>query len=328
MKWALHPIASAYGAVIRARNARYDAGRGVSDVGCPVVSVGNVTVGGTGKTPMVQWLARELRQTGRHPAIAMRGYGRAGGRSDEAMEHASSLPDVPVLVHPDRVRSIAAHRQGAPECDVIVLDDGFQHRRVARNMDVVLVDARQSLAAARLLPVGRLREPLTSLARATDVVVTHAADIDGDLSAAIERYHGGSPIAWCRHVWAALTMHDGGDSREVAVDALRGMNLVTRLGIAHPSGVLSRIRACGGAIAADLPARDHAPVTAATMRAVTRAVSGADALFLTRKDWVKFRGLIDWDRLRVPVIVPRLELEFLQGRDLLTQRLHTALERT
>ena len=145
------------------------------DTGWPVISIGNLTLGGTGKTPMVQHAASVLMDAGHRPAIVLRGYGaRRGEDSDEAMEHRAALPGVPVMAQPDRVAALATLRRTHPEVDVVLLDDGFQHRFVKRCSDIVLIDARRVLDEERVLPAGRLREPLASLARATDVVVTHA----------------------------------------------------------------------------------------------------------------------------------------------------------
>ena len=137
----LRPASLLYGAVVARRNTRFDAGLGVLKTGLPVVSIGNLTVGGTGKTPCVQWAARALIAAGHRPAIALRGYGsRPGQPSDEAMEHREALEGVPVLASPDRVASIETIRSEYPTCDVVILDDGFQHRRVAREVDVLLVE--------------------------------------------------------------------------------------------------------------------------------------------------------------------------------------------
>ena len=131
----------------------------------------------------------------------MRGYAaRPGEPSDEQAEYARRCPSVPVAADPDRVRSIGEHLARDPAIDCVVLDDGFQHRRLARNLDLVLVDATQRIFGERLLPAGYLREPVTALRRADAVVVTRAGSIDERLAASIERAHGAPPIAWCHCV--------------------------------------------------------------------------------------------------------------------------------
>ncbi|MCH2140172.1 MAG: tetraacyldisaccharide 4'-kinase [Phycisphaerales bacterium] len=327
MKSVLSPISVAYGLVVDARNARYDSGRGVIDVGCPVISIGNITAGGTGKTPMVRWFAEELIALGRQPAIALRGYGRGTGASDEAMEHEASLPEVSVLANPNRTAAIIQHRAMHPECDVIVLDDGFQHRKVARSMDVVLIDGRRDLEKESLLPHGRLREPLSSLRRATEVIVTHAEKIDSQLAEVIHRYHGQEPVAWCNHVWTGLTRHDSEGVEDVPVDSIAGLRLVTHLGVAQPAGIIRQIESVGGVVTHQCRARDHAKVTPRTILEVERAAKDADAIFVTGKDWVKFRGLIEWGTLGKPVFVPQLSMDLINGSEELKQRLLGVLER-
>ena len=144
------PASLLYGLAVRARNARFDRGRTVVPVTVPVISVGNVTVGGTGKTPMVTWVTRRLLDAGMRPVIAMRGYGARPGRGDEAdeadeadevMEHRLRLGDVPVVADPDRVAALRSFLPEHAGIDCVVLDDGFQHRRLGRDLDLVLMGA-------------------------------------------------------------------------------------------------------------------------------------------------------------------------------------------
>lgn len=309
-----------YTAAMAQRNRRFDRGDRVADVGRPVISVGNLTMGGTGKTPTVQWIVRLLQSHGHRPAVALRGYGAGRPQlSDEAMEHERMLPGVPVLADPDRVGAIEAFVETDPSCDVVVLDDGFQHRFVARNLDVVLIDARRPLNAERVFPAGRLREPLASLSRATDVLVTHSKHVDQTLRDRIQMLHGRDPVAWCDHVWTGFERFDV--DGETTISSIDGMRIVTRLGIAAADGVRDQICQAGGVIEFDQPARDHAPVTPREVRRLAQACTGADALLVTAKDWMKLRPLIDFSVLGVPVLVPQLALEFIAGKEDLERRL-------
>jgi tetraacyldisaccharide 4'-kinase len=159
------------------RNRRYDRGKAVIHrAGVPVVSVGNITLGGTGKTPMVEWIARLYRRHQVRVAIVSRGYrAEEGGRNDEARELEQKLPDVPHIQNADRA---AAARVAVEELDMqlIVLDDGFQHRRLARDLDVVLLDALEPFGFEHVFPRGTLREPLSGLRRA-DLVILSRADV-------------------------------------------------------------------------------------------------------------------------------------------------------
>ena len=143
-------------------------------IGVPVVSVGNLTLGGTGKSPMVRWLARWFRQSGVSPAVVSRGYGSAAGEAnDEALELRLLLPDVPHVQNPDRVAGgrEAVEKYGA---QLVLLDDGFQHRRIARDLDIVLLDALTPFGYGHVFPRGMLREPVSGLRRADAVVLSRA----------------------------------------------------------------------------------------------------------------------------------------------------------
>src|SRR3954468_14061547 len=156
-----------YTAVVTRRNRPYDRGRAeIRRVSVPVISVGNLTLGGTGKTPMVKWLAGWLQSNGSRVALVSRGYGAATGKqNDEALELGLALPSVPHLQNRDRVA--AAERAIAESTSqVLVLDDGFQHRRLAREIDIVLLDALEPFGFEHVFPRGTLREPLSGLDRA------------------------------------------------------------------------------------------------------------------------------------------------------------------
>jgi len=175
-------LARVYGIVIARINRRFDSGRGVVRFDRPVISVGNLSVGGTGKTPMVRRLIAILLEMERRPCIAMRGYRKGTGESDEAAAYQREFPDVPVIAQANRTDGLIAlfgdeHEGEGPHRDCIVLDDGFQHRQIGRELDIVLVDASRSPFRDRLLPQGWLREPAESLTRAGLVVVTHAESV-------------------------------------------------------------------------------------------------------------------------------------------------------
>ncbi len=150
-----------YTAAVRWRNRRYDgAHAAIARVGVPVLSVGNLTLGGTGKTPLVEWIARWFGERGVRVGIVSRGYGATNGqKNDEALELELSLPNVPHVQNPDRVAAArdAIERHG---CQLILLDDGFQHRRLGRDLDIVLLDASAPFGFEHVFPRGMLREPL------------------------------------------------------------------------------------------------------------------------------------------------------------------------
>ena len=162
----LRPISSLYGFVVGVRNSLYDSSTFESRrAGIPVISIGNISVGGTGKTPVTAWLADKLAKAGERPAIVLRGYG-----NDEPLVHSHLNPEIPVVVDAVRVRGVeTAEKAGAT---VAVLDDAFQHRSIQRDADIVLISAERWSESMLLLPSGDLREPLSALSRASLVIVT------------------------------------------------------------------------------------------------------------------------------------------------------------
>jgi tetraacyldisaccharide 4'-kinase len=313
------PASWLYGLAVAARNRKFDRGRGVTSVAVPVVSVGNLTVGGAGKTPMVRWLAEWLRCEGHHPAIAMRGYGaRPGEASDEQQEHAARLPEVPVVANPDRASALRSFLPDHPEVSCIILDDGFQHRRLHRDLDLVLIDATRDTLDDRLLPRGLLREPVANLRRADAVIVTRARSADADLAAGIERAHGRAPVAWSRHAWTNLRLA-GPDEPDAVADVgwLRGKRIVTMLGVANPAPILEQATQAGATVVCTITARDHERYDRPKLVLARSLCEGADALLMTGKDWVKARHLLDLPRWPVPIVVPWLEIDVFQGADAL-----------
>jgi tetraacyldisaccharide 4'-kinase len=322
------PASRVYAAIIAARNRRYDRGQGITPVDRPVISVGNITTGGTGKTPMVAWIARHLVSAGHRPVIAMRGYKaspRAAG--DEHAEYQQVLPDVPVLANPDRIAALREFLPAHPEFDCVILDDGFQHRRLHRDLDLVLIDAQARTLQDDLLPAGHLREPLTSLRRADAVIITHANDIDPILRGEIERWHGRAPLAWSRHRWKHIEIHQtDGSCAQHPIDWLRGKRLVTMLGIGRPASVIEQLEALGAKVMASVPAADHERYDLVKLTIARGLCNGCDALVVTRKDWVKIRAIVADTALKwpCPIVVPALSLEVIEGAEALREMIMEA----
>jgi tetraacyldisaccharide 4'-kinase len=309
------PASWLYGLAVALRNARYDRG-GAQSIGIPVISVGNLSAGGTGKTPMVRWVARQLIALGCAPVVAMRGYAaRRGEPSDEEREHREALPAVPVVAHPDRTGALRSFLASHPEMNCAVLDDGFQHRRLKRDLDLVLLDATAGTLGDRLLPCGWLREPPGSLRRADAVVITRAGRVEPGLAAAVQHAHGRPPVAWCRHAWTGLRILGPSGAERAGVEWLEGRCVVSLLGVGNPRAVRAQLVEAGAVIAADLPAADHEHFRASKIAHLRRlcAGGGAEALVTTAKDWARAAAFIDPGSWPVPVVLPCLEIEFLQG---------------
>jgi tetraacyldisaccharide 4'-kinase len=321
----LSALALAYGAAVATRSLAYALGLArPRRLPRPVVSVGNLTAGGTGKTPFTAWLARRLRAAGRRPGILSRGYGpRPPGSdlSDEGTLLRDLLgPDVPQVEDADRVRGGARLLEIRPDTDVLLLDDGFQHRRVARDLDVVLLDATDAFGGGRLLPRGRLREPLSALRRAHVVVLTRTERVDGaSLEGLLGRARALAPAAGtavARTVPVGL-VDASGTSRPV--DALRGARVALWAGIGNPAAFQAVVSDLGAAVVSTRFLADHhrpASDEPARIDALARA-AGADLVVVTRKDLVKLRAL---PGLPPSVVALDVETEVVSGAEDLVAR--------
>lgn len=314
-KWLalpLWPLSWLYGAVVRLRNYAYD--RGILQkfyVDAQIVSVGNITVGGTGKTPATITIAATLQQQGRRVAILSRGYGRRsrgtvvvadadGLRSsvddagDEPFMMAQALPGVPLVVDADRVRGgrLLVEQFGA---EVIVLDDGFQHRRLARAIDIVLLDVRW-LQRRWLLPAGPYREPLSSLRRADLVLLVgsgtrHDVAVDA-LPLAVSRLIQGEVGSATKEVTG---LFDPRTQRRTSMRALAARQVYAVAGIAEPASLRRSLIAAGAHIVRFEAYADHKAYSSAEVARLLQRfrASGAEFLVTTMKDWVKLdaRGI-------------------------------------
>ena len=315
------PLAWLYGLVIARRNRRFDARKGVIEFDRPTISVGNLSVGGTGKTPMVMHVLNVLRAAGHSPAVAMRGYASAGGESDEAGEYARAFPEVPVVAQPNRVEGLIKlfGAERGMKVDAIVLDDGFQHRRVWRDLDIVLVDATRDPFADALLPAGWLREPVASLKRAGAVVITHAECVDEsrvrELSTSIAEVSPHALVAVCEHAWTGLSVVESGAERDEPVAWLRGKAVLAACAIGNPDAFISQVAgAAGRQPAGVITLRDHDPFREPVVRRIiekAREIPAA-AVVVTEKDWSKLRH-VPADRWPCAVVRPGLEMRFRSG---------------
>lgn len=321
-------LAPVYSFGADAKNLAFAKGwRRAHALGRPTVSVGNLTTGGTGKTPMVAWVARQLAAVGHRPCILLRGYRGKGGTSDETEELRLAVGDMAhVAPHPDRVaearRVLAAH----PEVTCFILDDGFQHRRAGRDLDLLLVDATNPWGYGRTLPRGLLRESRKHARRADAVVVTRSDRVTSvalaRLAEEIRALTGHPPLALARHGWEGFRVfHDGAD-RVAGLDALIQERVAVTCGIGNPAAFMAEARAFCGTVVTARAQADHfawdAPALAAFF--AEARTEGAGALLTTEKDFVKWRpqlaatGRGPGDP---PVFRPRLSMQFSHGGEAL-----------
>ena len=319
-----------YSAAVARRNRGFDAGRRVTRLDRPVISVGNLSVGGTGKTPVVMHCVRTLLEAGLSPCVAMRGYKPdKGGESDEGSLYLRTFADVPVVAQPDRtagLRDLFDSPRGR-EVDCVVLDDGFQHRWIGRELDLVLVDASRAPFDDRPLPAGWLREPVRNLARADEVIVTHAemaTDTERRvLEASIERLMGRPPIAVARHEWTDLRVRTPEGERTEPVSWLGGKPMIAVCAIGNPEGFLrSARRAAGGALLGELALPDHDPYRDETVERIAEMArsSRAQAIVTTEKDDAKL-ARVPAGTWPCPLVRTTLRIAFDRGQGELAERI-------
>lgn len=282
------PAERVFAGVSGLRTLLYDAGwvRGES-ARIPVVSIGNLTVGGTGKTPVSAWVARWLRDHGSHPAIVMRGYG-----DDEPAVHGALNPDIDVVIGVNRVGAVdEAVRRGA---DIAVLDDGFQHRQLRRDVDIVLISADRWPEDIHLLPAGPWREPLSAVRRADLVIVTRKAASDSEVGRVHQRLAKVAPRVPRMSVYLApdeLLRVDG--MERAPLRSLAGERIVAVSAVGDPIAFARQLEAHASNVEA-MSFRDHHGFTAADVVRIVAASHGSARVVCTLKDAVKLRVL--WPR--------------------------------
>jgi tetraacyldisaccharide 4'-kinase len=315
-----------YTRAIQWRNGRYDRGASmIHRVGVPVVSVGNLSLGGTGKTPMVAWIARWFARQGVRVAVVSRGYGATHGQAnDEAMELEKLMAGVPHVQNPDRV---AAAREAIErfQTQAIVLDDGFQHRRIGRDLDIVLLDAFEPFGFGHVFPRGALREPIEALRRADVVILSRADHLNATgreaFWAAVQRYAPQADGAEAVHVARRLV---GADGKETPLASLRDQPVAAFCGIGNPAGFRDTLAGCGCRVVGFREFADHHGYTMDDRDALAAwaATLGATAVLCTGKDLVK----LPTDRLgALPLWAVEIELDFLVGQQRLESRLGDVL---
>jgi tetraacyldisaccharide 4'-kinase len=328
--------ATLYELAVRLRVAVYETSyRTPRRLEAVVISVGNITLGGTGKTPLVEYIARYLRSQDRRVAILTRGYGRrsagmqtlnAGGPAtdtdasrqasatsysetgDEPLMLARALPDVPIVIHKDRFQAgqWAASALGA---DVLVLDDAYQHLRLARDLNILLIDASDPFGGFKMVPFGRLREPLYGIKRADVVIVTRAdRPFDQAQTQAIIRHFCGDkvPVMYITSGITRLRLLESGAMYDL--EAFTGWNAAALCGIGNPQAFAEDILRAGINIVSENFFRDHHPFTQADLdRATAEAQqAAADMIITTEKDAVRLEGLRHG---AVPLYAAQMEIQ-------------------
>ncbi|HEY6128787.1 MAG TPA: tetraacyldisaccharide 4'-kinase [Candidatus Acidoferrum sp.] len=325
LRLLLWPFSLLYGAAARLQAWLYALGIYTAKrLDAPVVSVGNLTVGGTGKTPMVLWLAEKLLAQGKHVAILSRGYRGSGGTSDETEMLKGRLGDrVFFGVGPDRYME-GRRLESENHVDVFLLDDGFQHQQLARALDIVLVDSTVCLSKEWMLPAGRMREPISALRRATATVLTraHGESSESVANQSIKKISGPRTFTAETKVLGYRRVSSG--QLEQAIEReLPPQPVFAFCGIGNPLAFFHDLAGWGITAAGQKAFRDHHSFSAQDIRTLEeRAQSvGAKSLVTTEKD---IQNLTGRQFSKLPLYACVIELQIREEKefcDLLNKKL-------
>ncbi|NLW85041.1 MAG: tetraacyldisaccharide 4'-kinase [Phycisphaerae bacterium] len=326
----LRLVSGPYAATVWGRNVLYDRGLlKTAAAAVPVISVGNITTGGTGKTPLVIWLCRMLESKGLRPAILTRGYKSEQEKlSDEPALLAKACPNTAVIVNPDRAAG-AAKAVARHAADVLVLDDGFQHRRLKRDLNILTLDATCPFGYGHILPAGLLREPLSGVRRADVIVITRYDQVE---PMTIERLQErlavlatGVPVVKATHRHTRAVMFG---EKEIPLASLAGKRAFVFCGIGNPEVFFAHVRQNGIEVAGTRIFNDHHPYTQDEIKALAAeaAACGAEWLLCTQKDWVK-TALLHTNNTPITPAYLAMELDFIDGVDILKARIDEVVEK-
>lgn len=324
-----------YGIIINIRNFLYSRRLlKVHRADAAVISIGNITTGGTGKTPLVIWLCRRIISDSKFQisssqcAILTRGYKADTNYRDEPAVLAESCPGVQVVVNPNRVAG-AAEAVGRFGAKVLIMDDGFQHRRLGRDVDILVIDGTVPFGYGKLLPAGLLREPICSLNRADAVVITRCDQVNEvELTQLEDRLKRINPeMVIARSIHAPICAKSIED-REINLEELEGKKIFAFCGIGNPNAFLNAVKGLGAELLGSKVFDDHYHYTNDSLTDIYEQARSLDAelILMTQKDWVSISSSailnvgegVDFAYLAI-------ELRFISGEDKITELIKNAL---
>ncbi len=332
LKILLTAVAQVYSIIITLRNLLYNTKvLKTHHKKAIIISVGNITTGGTGKTPLVVWLCNLLCERNINCAILTRGY-KTKKKSNlfkvESSEPATqnytdepailyeSCPQSKVIVNPDRVAS-AAEAIGKFAASVLIMDDGFQHRRLARNLDIVTIDSTRPFGYGKIFPAGLLREPVNSLKRADAAIITRCDQITTSelikLEKTLQVINPNMIIARSVHTVVGAKTASG---KKINIENINGEKIFAFCGIGNPNAFLNTIKALGAELAGSKIYNDHYRYTDACLADIYKQAKHikADLILTTQKDWTKIKHL-KLETNGIPLAYLAIEIKFLEGED-------------
>ena len=347
LRAGLRALSPVYAQGTAIRNAKYDKEGGIT-VPAPVISIGNITAGGTGKTPMVQYVCRFFEEHDKHPVILSRGYKSKGADDitivaedgklcadtttggDEPVLLARELQHTGIIVGRKRTETakVAINRLHG---DVLVLDDGFQHRALNRNLDVVLIDAANPFGYEYVLPGGVLREPLDGLKRADGFVLTKTNLVGREdifqIKRTLSKYAPGVPVVQTIHKPLGLfELHDwaDGDKTELG-DAYKDKKVLAVSGIGSPKSFTKTLTSLGYNVVGAVDLGDHHKYDTDSLVRIYAEMFATkpEVIITTEKDAVKLSQLAATDDLKIPILVLPIGIEFTEGEEKFCQILST-----
>jgi len=321
-----------YTIIISLRNFLYSKGwLKAHTVDVPVISIGNITTGGTGKTPLVIWLCKFLQNKNIPCAILTRGYKthaeNRASRTDEPAILTKSCPKAKIIINPDRIAG-AAKAVNDFDAKVLIMDDGFQHRRLHRDLNIVAIDAMCPFGYGKILPAGLLREPVVSLKRADAIVITKCNQIHEAQSARLEekllRINPDMIIAKSIHKPTCAKSISG---EEINVDKLKDKRIFAFCGIGNPDAFFSTIKGLGANLIDSKVYNDHHHYTDGCLADIYQQAQqlNADLILTTQKDWTKI-ALLASVKNDIPFAYLAIELKFMTAEDKLRSLIEDALE--
>ncbi len=342
----LYPFSWAFAAGVALRNRAFETRLlTVTSLDIPVISVGNIVTGGVGKTPLVRFIADYCSKRGRRVGIVSRGYKRmttgvvdvsdgtgkvAGPREggDEAVQLAQTLPGSIVVVGERRVD--AAKRARELGADIIIADDGYQHRYLGRDLNILVLDSRVDLRSESMLPAGRMREPLASIRRADVVALSHTGEARPEWITILRDFYNGTFVGFRYRALPARWAHD---RSEVAQGSLPDDKVLAFSGIGNHERFVETLRTAGYDIGGDIRFPDHHSYSAEDFRRIgaLKEESGCRMCITTEKDIVRIDSeninALHFLQERNVLFVP-ISIEFTEGESFLYQKLMTVLNRT